>query len=670
MERLDQGRARLIYGIFALIFAAILVKAWRLQVTQAQDNLDRAGWSIETTQTLAGARGALRDREGLPLAESVQAYTLSFDARTFFRDSRGDEEALIAILAPFPLFDPDAFMALAQLPLEDVPRYQIIARAISPASADQVMRAMAELGVLAVRKEPVFHRFYPMDGIAGSLLGFVDRDGTAGRAGLESALNAQLEGGTLTYKVARDVRRDPYLLGALPDLRGVQGTDVHLTIDLRLQRFAEEALQRAVDKYRAKEAMAIVTNVRTGEILALASVPTFNPNSPFQHPEELIWAPHTISHAHEPGSTAKALTFAAALNEGAITYDTLLDCENGEIRIGNRRIRDTHPEGIIPAWKALQVSSNVCAWKMGLALTAEKHRDYLLRFGLGAAPNVPISGATIGIVPRLRWIDIQHANISFGHGFSASLLQMHMALSTLANEGRRMAPAIVHSFVHGDGRVERVTPEVEEVVVRPDVAAKVMQALESIVYEEGGTGGRAAIPGVRTAGKTGTARLVDPIKGGYIMEYLGSFTGFFPADAPVYAITVWIVHPDKTIGYYGGETAAPVFKEIGQEVVRLYGPPESTWAGSVAAASEALPSRALAPVESNELAMLERVDGALITPNVVGMRARFAIDSLTGDGLDVHAYGTGIVVGQTPEPGTILAPGAIVTLQLAAKEEH
>lgn len=670
MESLNQGRARLIYAIFGCIFVGILGRAWHLQVTTAEQNLERAGWSIETTQVLTGSRGALRDREGLPLAESVQAYTLSLDPRTFFVQRRGQEEELIAILQPFPLFDADAFRALADKPIEDVPRYQIVARHISPAEADQVMRALADLRTNAVRKEPVFRRFYPMGGVAGSVLGFVDREGTAGRAGIESALNAQLEGKSLTYKVVRDARRDPYLLGEAPDLRGVQGTDVHLTLDLRLQRYAEEALQRAADKYRAKEAMAVVTNVRTGEILAMASVPTFNPNTPFEHPEEFIWAPHPVSHAHEPGSTAKILTFAAALNEDVLRYDTLMDCENGSIRIGNKVIRDTHPEGIIPAWKALQVSSNVCSWKMGLALTAEKHRDYLQRFGLGAAPNVPISGATSGILPPLRWIDIQHANISFGHGFSASLLQMHMALSTVANEGRRMKPAIVHTYVHGDGRVERVQPEVEIQAIRPEVAAQVMRALESVVYDEGGTGGRGAIPGVRTAGKTGTARLVDPVKGGYMREYLGSFTGFFPADAPMYAISVWVVHPDTSLGYYGGEVAAPVFKDIGQEVVRLYGPPPSEWSNSVAAAAQSLPDTALSPIERNDLPRMERVEGRMVLPNVVGARARAAVDVLADDGLDVHAYGTGIVVAQSPEPGTIVEPGAVVTLQLAAKEER
>lgn len=665
MALLSQKRAYLVYGSLVFALGLILARAWFLQIVLAERNLERIGWSMEQTVTLNVPRGAIRDRNGVPFAESVEAYNLIFDPRAFYMSNAAKADELAQMLGQLPDFNAEEFLAYAELPVEAIPRYKLLARNLAPNQAEAFGEAFDRLGVSnSFRAEQVFRRFYPMGEMAGGLLGFINRDGIEGQSGLERGLNDALHGSPVRYRVTRDSARAPYLLEDVPDLRASRGKDVELTLDMRLQRAAEEALQRAIDKHRAKEAMAIVSDIQTGEILALAAVPTIDPNRAFSYDESLIWGSHAVTHAHEPGSTAKILTFAAAIDAGVLRYDTPLDCENGRTVINNRTIRDTVAKGIIPAWEAFKVSSNVCAWKMAQLIGAERHREYLVAFGLGNAPNLPITGMTRGILPPLRWIDVQHANISFGYAMSTSALQMHMAVATLANGGVRMEPRIVAAIIAGDGTREEFEPISAGPVVKPSTAREVLRAMEEIVHGEGGTGWRATLPHVRIAAKTGTARTIDPDTGRYQNRYLASFAGVFPVDAPKYAITVWVVHPDNATGYYGGEVAAPVFREIGNEVLRLYGTPPSTWSDSVQAAARALPDEALAPRAYNELPEIDLGMPNAKMPNLVGLRARTAIELLREEGLEVAVYGSGIIAGHQPSAGAPVQRGQRILLQL------
>lgn len=668
-------RPRFIYGMLVILGIAVLARAWYLQVHIADENLERAGWSTETTSTLTAPRGAIWDRYGLPLAESVEAYNLALDPRTFYTQARGREEELVALLSSYSAFDAEAFRAMATLPVDDVPRYMRIARGLAPSEMEAIQRAAVSMQTRALIVETAYRRYYPLRGIAGALVGFVDADGNAGRSGIERALNEELQGGTLTYAVARDASRDPYLLGERPNIDAVRGVTLELSIDARLQRYAEDVLAQTVQRFAAQEAMAVVTNVRTGELLAVATVPTFDPNDPFSHPEEFLWASHALSYAIEPGSTAKVLTYAAAMEEGNLRMDTMLDCEEGIIRVDDRTIRDTTPVDIVPAWKALQVSSNVCSSKVAWTMTDETHHRYMQAFGLGERPNVPISGAAVGILPSPPWIEVQQANISFGHAFTASILQLHYALSTVANDGVRMAPMLIKRRHYGDGRVETVEPTVAAEVVRASVAAELLRAMQTVVYEEDGTGKEGAIPGVRVAAKTGTARLVDHERGGYMRQYVGSFTGFFPAEDPKYGISVWVVRPDREIAYYGGRVAAPAFREIGREMLRLYGEEPSAWADSVEDAvqsAQAAAGASSAAASHHEGSADDDARPALahprVVPALVGMRASEALAILREQGLPVKIYGSGRVAVQEPARGELLLQNEHVILQLAPEE--
>lgn len=672
-QGIEPHRPRILFGLLAIAAVLILGKALHLQYFVADLHLEKAGWKTESEVTLHAPRGAIWDRYGVPLAESVEAYNIDLDPSLFYHQQRGEEAVLVEILKEFESFDAQKFLEYTNHVVADIPRFMRVARGVSPHHAERIKQQSTELGTTAVILSKVYERHYPLKTVAGSLIGFVDRDGQQGRAGLESGLDELLRGGSLTYNVVRDVRRDPYLLGELPNVDTIRGRTIELTIDARLQRFIEKTLEDAVEKFSAQEAMAVVSNVKTGELLAVASVPTVDSGNPFASPEAYVWAPHALSYAIEPGSTAKVLTYAFALDAGVITPDTLLDCEAGAIKIDGHTIRDTHPEEVITAQKALEVSSNVCSWKMAAKLGAEKHRTYLEKAGIGTRPDLPISGASRGILPKLKWIDLQHANISFGHGFSASIVQLHSAIASIANQGVRMKPQIVRAYHYGDGTIERNNPEVIERIVSERTAKLTLEAMHAAVYGEDGTGHAAKIPGVEIAGKTGTARLVDLEKGGYLQEYLGSFSGVFPADDPQYAITVWMLRPDKSVGYYGAKTAAPLFRTIGEEVLRLYAGDPKDWAPDVRAATAQLsPSKAkdnqknASPDTPDQDA--EETDDPQAVPKLIGKHATEAVALLRARNMPVKIHGSGRVALQDPAPGERLADGKNVVLQLAPED--
>lgn len=662
------NRPRLIFVLLALFGLAIIGRALQLQHFRAEENLARAGWKTESELTLNAPRGAIWDRHGAPLAESVEAYNVAIDPRDFYSSKREYAHDVVTLFREFERFDAEKFLSYAKEPVDNIPSFMRVARGVSPQAAEHIKQEAARMGTRAVILRTTYERYYPLKGVAGSLVGFVDKEGLKGRSGLESGLDDSLRGGQLAYTVVRDVRRDPYLLGELPDIDAIRGTTAELTIDVRLQHYSENALQDVVEKYGAQEAMAVVSNVKTGELLSIASVPTVDPNNPFDSPEEYVWAPHAFSYALEPGSTAKVLTYAFAIDDGAVQADTMIDCEGGAIEIDGHTIRDTHDEDQLSAHKVLEVSSNVGSWKMASKLGAEKHRSYLDRAGIGTRPDMPISGMTRGILPKLKWIDLQHANISFGHGFSASIVQLNSAIAAIANGGVRMKPQLVRARHYGDGRVERNEPEQVQRVVSERASRITLDAMRNAVYGEDGTGSAAKIPGVEVAGKTGTARLVDLEHGGYLQEYLASFSGVFPAEDPQYAITVWVLHPDKSVGYYGGIVAAPVFRNIGEEVLRLYSGDASKWAPDTSSAIAKLSPLKESDTSQNNNANADQdigEDGTRAVPKLIGKRASEAVRILREQQMPVKLHGSGRVAAQQPAAGSVLENGQHIVLQLA-----
>jgi cell division protein FtsI (penicillin-binding protein 3) len=685
MSRIALRRAIIVFTGFALLASAVLYRAWTLQVEEPEKVLSKRDWRLRTHERLVAPRGQIQDRNGHVLAESVQAYNVFLDVRGLYRDFPNEVEPIRALLSTVPGIDSGEFARWDNTDIDSLTRHYRLARQLSPKRWRHLEAAEDELGINVFYSEPVFRRFYPEEELAGNLLGFVASDGVEGRAGVESGMDEVLRGDTVEYVVERDMRRKAYLFGEIPDLNAIAGGGVQLTIDARLQEFVERELESVTEQFEAREAMAIVSDVESGELLAMASWPPFNPNHPFDFPEDRLWVSRPASHAYEPGSTAKVVTFAAALNEGLVGWDDVIDCENGYIEIDGERVGDTHPEEELPAWKVLQVSSNIGSLKIGMRLSDARHYEYLKAFGFGEPTGIDIQGEGAGILEAPPWIDIKQANMAFGHGFAATALQVHTATSTIANDGVRLRPRLVRAVQRSDGSIERRRPVVEERVIRPEVARTVTRALETVVEGEDGTGKEAAIDGVRVAGKTGTANLVDPTSGGYTDEYLSSFSGYLPADDPRYAITVWVLEPNKEIEHYGGRVAAPAFRRIGMKAMELLDAenpdlqPESLAEAvarfdarreEVESAEESgseSPERA-APATDGEGTEVSEPDNAETVPDFRGLWARQAIRRARSRGLHVQFDGTGVVVDQSVPAGDPLDGVDEIALTLGAEE--
>jgi cell division protein FtsI (penicillin-binding protein 3) len=315
--------------------------------------------------------------------------------------------------------------------------------------------------------------------------------------------------------------------------------------------------------------MAVVLDPRTGEILAMANVPRFNPNMYIQYPKDVL-RNRPVMDSYEPGSVFKFLPVAAALEEKIWKPTDVLFCENGVYRVYDKVIHDVHHYGNLTLHGVIQKSSNIGAAKVGLSLGADRLYPYIKNFGFGRPTGVDMPGESSGVLRAPKWAPIELANISFGQGISVTALQMTAALGAIANNGRLMRPYVVREVLDAQGNtLERRTPQDLGVVVSSETARQVTQMLVSVVSPEG-TGGQAGIDGFQVAGKTGTAQKPDLRHGGYLKgKYMASFAGFVPAHDPRLSILVVMDEPQGNI--YGGQVAAPVFREIARDAMGILG---------------------------------------------------------------------------------------------------
>lgn len=651
-----------VLALLVLAYGLFLWKSYRLQIVFAEEHLARAQWGVESVSRYEGARGVIVDRDGRILAGAAPAVTLAYDPRLLLTEDRAQLDTVLPLIAGFERFDAADMAAWRTAEPQDVPRFRVLERGVPPAVANQVLDRLSALGVRAVFQQDASRRTYPNGPLAGRTLGFLDAFGSAGVAGIEMAFEELLAGEEVEVRVARDASREPYLLGEVPDLAAAAGATVHLTLDAELQAVAEQALRDTLDEFDAAAGTVVVSRVETGEVLVMASAPDFDPNAEVDG-DSIGWRNPAVANMYEPGSTAKMLTFAAALEEGVIAYDTEFDCENGVVMVDRYRIRDRHCHDSILAWEAIRESSNIGALKMGMRMEQSRHRDYLTAFGLGARTGVPLPGEAAGVVPTLErpWPESRHATVSYGYGFSVTPLQLNIATATIANGGVRMEPLLVSSVVDAAGEV-RFAAEPTPVgrVVSENTAELVTRALETVVSADG-TAALASVPGHRVAGKTGTARLLAESGGYEEGAYLAAFTGYLPADAPRFAITVMVERPDPEIGYYGGVVAAPVFAAVARRALELDGlhvaedgvtrPVEHSWSAEVTHGLET-------PVGSR-LAIGERT-----VPNFVGLTVREAMVAAAGTGINIAVEGAGRVADQAPAAGTPATPDTHVVLTL------
>ncbi len=653
-QRWFRARIALLGVCVTCMALVVVVRAFHVQVASGEALREMAEDQHLRQLRVSPRRGAIYDRHGAELAVSADVDSVYANPRRLKAMSQ-DPRAVAHRLAR--ILDVDAARLATRLAAD---RYFVwIKRRVTPLEATRVR----ELDVPGVELTTEARRYYPNRHLAAHLLGFADIDGR-GIEGVELAFEDRLRGSARRVNAIRDRRGQVVFADDMEDDRTMQGQNVVLTIDKAIQHVAERELALGVGTFEARGGSVVVMDPSTGEILALANYPPFNPNEPSKHPTA-----HRRNRAvvdrFEPGSTVKPFTMAAALAAGAVKPNQSINCENGVAKIAGRRLHDAHPYEWLTPTQVLAHSSNIGTAKIALDLGKKRLYRAFRRFGFGEVTRLGVPGETAGILRHYRrWYEIDTATVSFGQGMSVTNVQLATAMSAIANGGQLMRPMLVRRMTDGHGAtIEEYKPLVRRQVV-PSRVAKLVGQMLTAVTETGGTAMEAAVDGYLVAGKTGTAQKADYVHGGYAKDkWLASFIGFLPADDPKVVISVVIDEP--VIAHYGGTVAGPVFRRIAEVTLRHMGvPPEGRQAvldkkreqrkAVAAAGPKADAAPAGPPVDEGESAV----------PDVRSLPLRQAVIALHAESLVAEVRGTGVVVSQSPAPGRAVPHGAIVRIEL------
>jgi cell division protein FtsI (penicillin-binding protein 3) len=651
-------RIGLLAALFAAGFAAVAARVFHLQVLDRDALVGDMVEQYRRQLVLKPRRGAITDRSGVLLAGSADAQSVYADPLVLAKE-KGSDAALAKVAR---ILDLDR--ATLRRRLAKGSRFVWLARRISPQDAAAVERVLKDARLRGIALVHETRRYYPKGELASQLLGVVGDDGN-GLEGVELALEEVLTGAGVRVASLRDGAGRTVLAGAPSVAREREGARVELTIDQGLQLATERALARVAAGARAASGIAIALDPKSGEVLALAGWPAFNPNAGRRSAEMRNRA---VADGFEPGSTMKTFTVAGALERGVLQPLDPIDCGNGRLAVGAHVIRDHDPLGWVGAAKVLAASSNVGAARIGARLGKEGLHETLLAFGFGERTGIGLPGEVRGQLPLPR-SEIGLATQSFGQGLTASALQVTSAMAAIANGGVLVRPTVVRRVLDPTtGEVlEEARPEPIRQVVSAATAALVSRWLVGTIEDEKGTGRRARLDGWRAAGKTGTAQKADPVSGGYAADrHFSSFVGFAPQEAPRIVIGVFVDEPKGAI--YGGEVAAPAFREIAEYALKMLGVPPSAPALAAALAAtpatpEAEETPAPPPVEEASRAAAVR-GGGVAVPSLAGLPARAAIRALEALELGAELTGSGKVVKQSPAPGKFVARGTRVRMTL------
>ncbi len=552
------------------------VVAGRLFWLQVLDSNRMSAMAAEQrlrTLTLPAQRGSILASDGTELAISMETQTVYASPREV-RDPQAAAQALAPILA--------IDTGRLQSKLSGDSGFVYLARRQDPAVGDQV-RALNLPGI-GLLPEP--KRFYPSGALAAQVLGFVG-DENRGLAGLESAYDALLTGTPGKAVTERDPAGRIIPVGQSSVQDAVQGNDLVLTIDKQVQYEAENALARAMKTWNANGGTIIVMSPQTGDILAMANNPAFDPND-LRSSNAGSRRNRAVVDVLEPGSVSKIVTAAAALETGMTTPDEVMRVDD-QLRIGSKVFSDSHPHPVqsLSFSQVIQSSSNVGTIMVAERLGKQSLHEYLERFGYGRKTGLNFPGESAGILPKPeKWWQTSLGTIAIGQGVAVTPLQMARAYATLANDGVEVAPKLVKATVDASGTRHPTKASRGRRVIQPQTAETLTEMLVGVTSLKGGTGSAAAIPGYRVAGKTGTAQKPRLGAAGY-SGYMASFVGFAPAEDPKLVVAVVLDDPDP---FLAGETAAIIFKEVMQFSLRRLGTraiPGSVLQGSSLGASPA-----------------------------------------------------------------------------------
>ena len=557
MTTKDPYRGRRIVAAFLLMmgFVLVLFRLFSLQVLQAEELTARADRQHRKTVTVEGGRGGIYDRQGNPLAINMDVPSV-FGVPASLENPSGVARDLARVLH----IRADEI----EKKLKQERSFVWIARKVDPEQG----RSLERLSLDGIGTVLEGRRFYPKGPLLAHVLGFAGMDGQ-GLEGVERRYESYLRGEKQLVVLQRDALGRTVFPKGLNEQAPAAGHTIMLTIDEVIQYITEKELDEAVAASKAKGGIAIVMEPRTGAILALAISPKFDPNI-VKGISADRWRNRALTDAYEPGSTMKVFIAAAALEEKVMEPGTMVYAENGRMTVANTVIHDHEKSGWITFAQVIQKSSNIGAAKTAMALGEERAYRYLRAFGFGERTEIDLPGEAAGLVKEPRdWGRRSLASIAIGQEIGVTALQLVTAASAVANGGWLMKPYVVSDIRSSQGQVvAQFGPQVRRRPISAETARTLTGIMEGVVTN--GTGSRAAVSGFRVAGKTGTAQKIDPQTGAYSSTlFVGSFTGFVPAEDPRLAIVVIVDEPHAEA--WGGVVAAPVFRKIAEQALPYLG---------------------------------------------------------------------------------------------------
>ena len=635
-----RGRVMLAAGVLTLWGIAIEARLVNLQVARYDEFVERAERQQSRSIKTNPKRGEILDREGRVLAYSVEADTV-----VAFPTDVADPSETVRQLCEQLGCDSDQ-TALLQTRLGRDRQFAYVRRHVSVNVAKRV-RDLDLKGIGLIKED---RRFYPNKELASHLIGYVGID-NQGLHGLESRYDEEMKGSPGRVQIQVDARGRTFSRVERPPTTGMS---LGLTIDKYLQHIAERELRATVLEHKAAGGSVVVMDPHTGDILALANEPTFNPNA-FSLWQSDVRRNRATQDVYEPGSTFKIVTASAALEEQVFRPDDVIDVSPGVIYFGGRPIRDIGSYGVLSFADVIVKSSNVGASKIGVELGAERLGRYVRRFGFGQAFARDFSGQSRGIVREVSGLtDSSLARMSMGYSISVTPLQMAVAMNAVANGGELMAPRLV-AELRGEDNSSEIPQRVIRRAITRDTASTLTRIMEDVVSR--GTARNARLAGYTVAGKTGTAEKI--VNGRYSdTRHIASFVGFVPSTKPV--LTILVVVDD--VARFGGTVAAPAFKRIAEASLRHLAIPPTVDAPPPILVSPGFPEGPR--VGPYSVAGLGSMPGPGVMPDLQGRSARIALAVATDLGLSSRLNGHGFVVAQTPQPGQAIARGQELTVWL------
>lgn len=638
-----------------LLLAAIVVLVGRIawvQFVEGRQLTEKSRTQLRDSKLLQSPRGTIYDRSGRELAISSLRKSLYVNPREFNKEPA----AMAAKLAPIL----DMKMEAVRDRLLAGGSFVWLKRTLEPEAAQKVVDLIKAENIRGLNFIEESKRYYPNDGLAAQVLGFVGTD-DVGLSGIEMALDKTIKGELVRQAVDTDSYGIPILRSSVMFKPVKQGKSVYLTIDSAIQFIVEQSLDKVMARTQARGATVIIMNPRTGEILAMASRPGFDPNRFYRYGAG-EWKNRAVSVIYEPGSTFKAVVAAAALQEKVIGMNERF-VDNGYIEVSGRRIKNWSGDsyGTVPLIDVIKNSINTSFVQIGLRLGAERLNNYARAFGFGQATDIELPGEEEGLLFKSQDMrDSDVATMAIGQSIAVTPLQLLTAVSAIANDGVLVKPYIIKEIYNADGSLASATPTQRvRQVISPETAKLLTGLMEKVISEGGGK--RATVKGYRFAGKTGTAERLKESGGGYEAgRYIASFVGFGPTEDP--QVAALVVIDDPVGAYYGGEIAAPVFGEIMNQVMRYLTirPHNAAELASVPAARPSSPAQA--PTKQAVAPAVKPGPGKVAVPNVLGRSMRDAGDILAGAGLVFVPAGSGVAVRQTVTPNSIVNPGTEVTV--------